>query len=268
MSREAALAAEHMAIGVTALGKANYAHQAYYGQAFFALTIGMERVAKLAIVVHHALSNKGKFPNKKDIRKYKHNLCELLSRTEQIAQFLDIPNSLNRLPESSIHEAIIRILSDFANNITRYYNLDIVTGNPNVGIHGGPIEVWYKRVINPIFEKHCSAQRRMKIKQNAKTIDNIISNLTYVHHTAETGEKVNSLYDASHRSSIQEATTPYVRLYVMQIIRFLAIVITELGLEAHNKRLQDIPYLGEFFTIFRNEDTYIKRRKTWSIYRS
>ena len=46
LQRESSLAAEHLASGVTALGKANYAQEYYLAQAFFALTIGLERCAK------------------------------------------------------------------------------------------------------------------------------------------------------------------------------------------------------------------------------
>jgi hypothetical protein len=46
IAHEASLAAEHIGIGATAIGKANYA-DAYYAQAFFALTTGFERASKL-----------------------------------------------------------------------------------------------------------------------------------------------------------------------------------------------------------------------------
>src|SRR5262245_16310650 len=59
VAREAALAAEHLGSGATILGKANYAHHAHYGQAFFDLTIGIERAAKLAFVVDYALDHGG-----------------------------------------------------------------------------------------------------------------------------------------------------------------------------------------------------------------
>ena len=45
LAREAGLAAEHLAAGVTSLGKANYAHKGIYFQAFFDLSIGFERAA-------------------------------------------------------------------------------------------------------------------------------------------------------------------------------------------------------------------------------
>jgi hypothetical protein len=45
LSREAGLAAEHIAIGATALGRANYAQVAYYAQAFFALPSALREAA-------------------------------------------------------------------------------------------------------------------------------------------------------------------------------------------------------------------------------
>ncbi len=64
LAREAGTAAEHLAIGISSLGRANYAQDAYYGQAFFALSIGLERASKLAFVVDHAL---GACPNNTDL---------------------------------------------------------------------------------------------------------------------------------------------------------------------------------------------------------
>jgi hypothetical protein len=45
LGREAELAAEQLAIGVTALGHANHTQKGLYHQAFFALSIGFERLA-------------------------------------------------------------------------------------------------------------------------------------------------------------------------------------------------------------------------------
>ena len=81
LAREAGISAEHLAIGVTALGKANYAQQAYYGQAFFALTTGIERAAKLALVIDYSLGHNGIFPPFKIIKGYGHNLQVLLDKT-------------------------------------------------------------------------------------------------------------------------------------------------------------------------------------------
>src|SRR5262245_9371738 len=84
LAREAATAAEHLAIGATALGQANYAQDARYGQAFFALSVGIERSCKLALVVDHAVEHLGVFPTNEGVLRYRHNLRRLLDRLDEI----------------------------------------------------------------------------------------------------------------------------------------------------------------------------------------
>jgi hypothetical protein len=52
----------------------------------------------------------------------------------------------------------------------------------------------------------------------------------------------------------------------MQIIRFLAFLLSDVGYAAHARSLSDVPHLSEFFAIFKNDDNYLRRRKRWSIY--
>jgi hypothetical protein len=73
LAREATSAAEHMAFGATVLGRANYAQSAYCAQAFFSLSIGFERAAKLALVVDHALQHSGEFPPTRVVRSNRHD---------------------------------------------------------------------------------------------------------------------------------------------------------------------------------------------------
>jgi hypothetical protein len=103
LAREAGIAAEHMAIGVTALGDANYAFPAYYGQAFFALTTGFERSCKLALVVDYAVQNNGTFPPESEFRRYRHNLRQLLDEADRISERLNSAGGIDRLPRSAIH---------------------------------------------------------------------------------------------------------------------------------------------------------------------
>ena len=68
LGREAELAAEQLAAGVTALGRANHAQRGYYSQAFFGMSIGFERAAKLIIIADHAIREHGSFPTSAMIR--------------------------------------------------------------------------------------------------------------------------------------------------------------------------------------------------------
>jgi len=266
LAREAGLAAEHMGMGVTALAKANYAHQAHYPQAFFALSIGMERAAKLALVVDYAIQNQGVFPDNKQLRQYGHNLKSLLIAVDAISASGRLSADTRRLPQSAIHDGIIDTLTEFASNITRYYNLDLVTNAPGVAQKTDPVANWFLRVVEPILAKHATAKRKSKVESNAAIIEALTGDIAMVLHHSETGQTLNTVYDASRQTGMNKAAEPNVRLYVLQIVRFLASVLSELGYKAYEVSAEDIPHLSDFFGIFNNDDAMLKRRKTWSIY--
>lgn len=61
-----------------------------------------------------------------------------------------------------------------------------------------------------------------------------------------------------------EAVAPYRQLAVLQVIRYWTELLGELGYEA--QRLpggENIPFFGEVFGMFYNEDSYLRKRKTW-----
>jgi hypothetical protein len=262
LSRESSLAAEHLAIGVTALGKANCAKLAYYSQAFFSLTTGFERASKLSIVVDYCLENKGDFPTNDVLREYGHDLATLLNKANKIAERRKL-NIL--LPNTEIHKGIIKVLTDFANNITRYYNIDFITKNPKTK-EEDPIKSWFQLVTIPVLKKHKTQKQIDKVQRNAHFIDKIIgSNVMIIHHT-ESGDELNTIYEAFYHTGIIDLAKPDTRMYVMQISRFLGSLLSKLGNVAYSTGIDTIPCLSEFFVIFNNNDKYFKNRKTWSIY--
>jgi hypothetical protein len=266
IAREAALGAEHLASGATILGKANYAHHAHYEEAFFALTTGIERSAKLAFVIDHALSNAGDFPTNNQLRAYGHNLASLLDQADAIAERLGLTGD-SRMPRTKIHEGIITVLTDFANNITRYYNLDLITGDLRTVQRDDPTKAWFRLVVAPVLELHRSKLHGQRHHRNAKMISDLIQDFTSVQHFSEQGDVLDTVYSASLQTGTMEFAKPYVRMYVMQIARFLGSLLSKLGYGAHEAKLDTIPDLSDFFAIFHNRDKYFFQRKTWSIYR-
>lgn len=265
LAREAAIAAEHLGQGATILGKANYAHHAHYGQAFFSLSTGIERGAKLALAVDHALDNGGQFPTPKALRAYGHNLSELLVAVDSLAERRGL-NQHERLPNTLIHKGIVNVLTEFASNITRYFNLDLVMGSVHTEAKGDPIGSWYHTVTVPILEKHLSTKRREKIEGDARQVAELMQPFAHVSHISETGEHLDSVYEASRQTGITEFTKPYEKMYVLQLARFYCHVMSELTFAAHGARMDIIPHLSEFFAIYNNRDSCLRRRKTWSIY--
>lgn len=260
LSREASLAAEQMGMGVTVLAKANYAHHGHYPQAFFALSIGIERAAKLALLLDHAIQNGGRFPANKQLRDYGHNLKSLLSDVDEITV------GEYRLPVTPIHNAILETLAEFAMNITRYYNLDFVTNARNVQTREDPIAKWFRTVISPTYEQCVPARKKAQIAHNARLMERLTGSITMVMHHAEDGSELTSVGPASQQTGMLEAAMPHVRLHILQIVRFLSSVLSALGHHAQAKGMQDVPCLSEYFAIFNNDDAMLKSRKTWSIY--
>jgi hypothetical protein len=82
LGREADLAAAQICSGVTALGRANHAQKGYYTNAFFGLSIGLERLCKLIVLADYAIDNSGQFPGNSDLMKCGHNISK--NRSEKM----------------------------------------------------------------------------------------------------------------------------------------------------------------------------------------
>jgi hypothetical protein len=79
LGREAELAAEQIANGITALGRASHAQKGRYNQAFFGLSVGIERLAKIIFVADYATQHDGDFPTDNILRsQFGHEIVKLL----------------------------------------------------------------------------------------------------------------------------------------------------------------------------------------------
>lgn len=264
LSREAGTSAEHLAIGVTALGRANYAQQAYYGQAFFALSVGFERAAKLILVLNH-LVTRGAFPTNADIRQYGHGIRQLLDQLELISTQYGLTSPERSFPHSPVHDAIIDVLTKFADNTTRYYNLDLLTGSARIADEVDPIAHWWSGVLVPIIS--ALPQRRLrKVTDDSGLVAALLHGSTITLHITETGETSGDVFDLSLRTGLTQLACRQQQVYVLQIVRAISALMDVLSLQARELQL-DIPYLSEFYAIYNNSDAYFRSRSTWSIYR-
>src|SRR4051794_4176429 len=154
LAREASSIAEHLGMGATALGKASFERPANYAQAFFALSVGFERGCKLGLSLDEAIKS-GRFLAARDLRGYGHHLEQLLRSLSDAVVARGIAH--DPLPSSEIHGGIIEVLSEFAANLTRYYNLEVLTGENRAG---DPIAAWHMRVTEPVLRAHYQRTER------------------------------------------------------------------------------------------------------------
>ena len=266
LGREAELAAEQLATGVTLLGRANHAQKGLYNQAFFALSIGFERLAKLTLVADHAIENKGAWLTDQKLRKFGHNIGALLQACEPIPKRIGWSGKWCERPNLPIHSAIIARLSEFS-EMTRYYNLASLSGG-QVAHFPEPIGAWWRDVGEPILACHYNAGQRARDEAQARAMGTLMGSDSFVLHHDESSQEMTSVEATARRSGTTRLVQNYGRLYVMQLVRWLSCIISKLSHKgAYEERIKALLGLEESFSIFQNEDKYLLGRKAWSIYR-
>ncbi|WP_203072226.1 hypothetical protein [Falsiroseomonas ponticola] len=266
LGREAELAAEQLATGVTQLGRANHAQKGLYLQAFFALSIGLERLAKLVLVADHAINNGGAWMDDATLKKVGHDIDALLRASEAVGLSLGLQEAWGARPSSPIHAAIIGNLTDFA-KLSRYYNLASLSGGKASQLPE-PIQRWWNEVATPILALHGGGRRAMARRDQVAAFAVPLEGVSVVIHHAEGGLPIRSVEAMMQQAQSAPVVQRYGRLYVMQIIRWLSTILVELASKgAYQHRLEAFLALPEPFALFRNDDTYLLGRKRWSCYR-
>jgi len=264
LGTEAELAGSQIALGVTALGRANHTRLGDYTIAFFGLATGLERLGKLIVIADYAIRNQGKFPDDKFLKdKFRHNLALLLDHCEVVSGTR--PSEYSKRPKGKVHQGIVQTLSEFARH-TRYYNLDLVTVG-RVPIPEEPVGAWWKRVGEPILSQHYTPRQSEKDKAIAAALDKTCGANALIRHESETGEPINDLAALVRRDGASRVVQKYGRLYVLQIVRWLSFLLADLAHEAaYTHRIEPLLGVEEPFHLFWNDDRYFLTRKTWAIY--
>lgn len=258
--KEAQFTKELLGSGATQIRLANYASKGVYFQAFTSLSTGLERIGKLCLMTDHYIETGGSFPDFNYLKnEIGHKLVSLYERSQEVIDRRSI--SLRFLPnlENSIHTAIVKILHDFAEG-DRYSNVNLLVGSRRIG---DPIASWFNEVDLPLFNTRVTQRKKQAIANNAAVISRLMSSHARILHTSETGAEITDFEEASNRTGMYEAVAPYRQLYILQIIRYWTELLSELEHLAHGLGKEDIPFFGEIFGAFYNEDSYLRTRKTW-----
>ena len=259
--KEAQFTNEMLGAGATQIRKANYATKGIYFQAFTSLATGLERIGKLTLIVDHHIASQGGFPDYGELKRdIGHKLRLLWERSRDVASNRNIVIADTANLEDPIRQSILTILHAFAEG-DRYCNINLVTGRPSTR---DPVAEWLRKVDVPLYNTRVRASRRVVVARNARIIAEVMGQFTFVQHSTEDDQDLSDLYEASQRTGMFESVAPYRQLYVLQIIRYWARLLTELTTLAHAQGSHDIPYFSEIFGAFLADDTYFRSRKTWT----
>ncbi|SDG46195.1 hypothetical protein [Pseudonocardia oroxyli] len=260
--REAAIAAESLFSGLNALRKADHTSEGRYSQAFFGITIGLERLCKLAILLDSKISS-GHFPSSRELkREYRHDLTRLFAKIDELRAPWHEELRWS-LPDETICRRALQILSGFA-QITRYYNLGQLTGDSNPGARD-PIEEWYDEVGGWILRERYTQKRRARDESTARQLQRDLS-IAYVGHTAEDGTSLDTVYAAA----LHELQTDLVQQEGVVICaclgRHVSELLRRLVWKARTIDLYMAPDLDEFFPLLNQPESVFRRRRRYSAY--
>lgn len=240
LANEAALTASLLSNGLNALRRADVYNQGLYYQAFFSLSIGIERLLKMIILSQHRYENNGDFPTNINLRKLGHDIVKL-------CEYIGVNFGTN-----TIYFDILSFLNVFAKK-SRYYNIDSML-NADIS-YTNPLNDWAV-----ISEKILNSVNQKKVIQNKKSLSNMLDSISEISFYDLSGKEHSSAIFMLDEWETREVIQSYSVQYVFQII----VKLTEQIRQLERKKFLT-PVLSEFFALY---NTYwkpweIRRKKDW-----
>jgi hypothetical protein len=172
LEQEGYLIRSALASGLTGLRNANLQNRGDFYTGFFQLAIGLERLAKLGLVLDHMGHNNLASPGQKHLKSFGHNIVQLRSKLDELsvtrAYTLDAP-----FTPTALGERILNFLSDFGVN-TRYANLDaLAAGAPQPT----PFSEW-EQILNDVLIEKVPQIRKERVFIECGIMERLIGSAT------------------------------------------------------------------------------------------
>ena len=241
LANEADLTRSMLMSGLNSLRKAGWELKGEYYQAFFSLSIGLERMLKILYVQEYRANHDGEFPGS-ELRNISHNLVKLW-------------NIVGMKPLEGIHKEILEFLDAFA-GYGRYYNLDIMIGLQGKNMDQGDVLTRWATIQNKILDE-TGKKRYMKSKQ--EFVNTFGENFDILQFNLK-GEEVRSISQVIDEEVNLDIIQGYSVQYIFEIIKLIYYKICEI--KRNDYRL---PELDEFFEYFSNywKPYQIRNKKNW-----
>ncbi|KPH88739.1 hypothetical protein [Komagataeibacter intermedius] len=267
LHREASLISQILGSGATALSRASYGSGfGEYYTAFFGLSVGIERLAKLILVANYALENNGALPGQSVVRKYGHKLRELIAQVGMIAEkrSITVPHIG---PDHPICTAVINCLDAFSDaSKGRYANFEAI-GNPSFDPANEPVNKWWTEVVEPILDNHYRGKKgEAVVKRRAAQFGAMADCYMFVLFTDETGNVMSDATTASERTGQTKWAQNYGRFYTLSVVRWLSYIFDEMThMAGYQPGLESLFGHYEFFRTYMVNNHFLLKRKVWPL---
>lgn len=262
IEQEAHVVRSCLATGLTELRNANLNERGRFYSAFFQLANGIERLAKLALILDHMAQNSMSAPGQAAVRGYGHDLQRLIAMVS--AAVVQRGYSLGSpFPTDPLCARMLRFLSEFATGM-RYANLDgLASGNRQ----RDPLDEW-NEILQEAANLQLNSNTRRRINERAAGIATALTGFADVLADDLAGEPL-TIRTALSEPAILDAASKYMVWEVLTLLSPLRDATAEAGKAAHHiatsvvRNGERVPVLREFFDFIWLDRKYALRKKRW-----
>lgn len=251
-----------LATGLTEIRNADIGDRGRYYTGFFQLAIGVERTAKLAIIINHLAENDLESPGEKAVRSFGHRVDDLHEAAAKIAKQRQYEFA-SQFDLADLEQEILSFLTRFADEI-RYSNLDALAKG---SAEPKPLAQWSK-ILDTIIEEDVSQSKIDKIRQESFGMAQAFGEAFFVQvHDLE--DKPLTVESWMSQPRLHEEAARHAIWHIALLIHPLMELVEELAREAmsvdkaSDRKGASIPHMSEFYTFLWFNRQHILSKKKW-----
>lgn len=266
LTQEAHLAKNTLLSGFDLLLKANFFQDkdGYFYSAFFHISIGMERVLKLAVVTHYMLTNNYHTPTIKQLKnEFGHDIRTLYEQSQTLRPIYRNPQAM--LPTRTANDdALIEFFTEYGVG-SRYFNLNEIC---EARMDRSPLDKWLN-IARSLYEEYTPPHIKNKSALNLMyKMDREGPPNGFTTHLDEQGHPMTA-FDCLHRQYVVRKSVPLAIWRLVEILRPIHFLLEGMTHKARDYEIANkvhamvIPHYEDFFYFLLADKTTIKRRKKW-----
>lgn len=256
LQQEGYLFSSSLCLGLTALRRARVHETGSFYAAFFALSLGLERLLKTVLIIDHMLAHSLRPPDIGTLKNYGHHLVELYAKAGSIAESHN--SRLLALESGNLTSEILEFLDEFAQR-ARYFNLDSLAGSAR---SPDPLAAW-NTIAQRILAEDVSPAQRARITGTASGIGSaiedavsvIMSGLDRAPLNARTALALPDLHEIASRHAV------YRIIQVLDPIKQLLSMLSGVARPLSSESM--VPDMHEFLEWVWSDRAYVLRKKRW-----
>ncbi|MFD4120768.1 hypothetical protein ACFWQD_05600 [Alcaligenes faecalis] len=266
LAQEAHLTKNTILSGFDLLLKANFFQDrdGYFYSSFFNISIGIERLLKLAVITHYMLTNSYSTPTIKQLKnQFGHDVKILYGECMKLMPTYHSKRTKQPSLEAG-DQALIDFFTEYAMN-SRYFNLNEVCEER---MDRSPLDKWLE-IARSVYEQHTPYQVRHKCAMDLMySMDRTGRPNDFTPYLDESGHPM-MVFDCLYRQYVIQKSSPLVIWRLVEILRPIHLLLEAMAHKAseyeksQGKSIMIIPHYEDFFYFLLADKAAIKRRKRW-----